>query len=51
MDRNRQWISDPEMKRYFDQLPAAIQENLMQSSAEFSNIGELRACVQELQGQ
>lgn len=49
MERNHRWIDDPEMKRYFDRLPAAIQENLMQSAAEFSNIQELRACVQELQ--
>ena len=30
-----------ETKMYFDQLPKAVQETLMQSGAQFNNVSEL----------
>ena len=38
----------PEMKNYFDALPAFVQESISQSSSCFNNLDELRAFAEKV---
>lgn len=37
--------NDPEMKRYFESLPKYLQETLLQSGVEVTNLQQLTALV------
>ena len=39
-----------EMKNYFNTLPKAVQEAMMQSGVQISNVADMQALVQNLQG-
>ena len=39
-----------EMKNYFNTLPQAVQEAMMQSGVQISNVADMQALVQNLQG-
>lgn len=48
MSNTPQWLKDQRMKEYFDGLPAAVQENIMQASVPFSTFDELQQCAQNI---
>ncbi len=49
MDDKPQWMENEAMYSYFNTLPPYVQENIMQSSMDFSSMQELRECVSKLQ--
>lgn len=48
MNNSPEWLKDADMKQYFDGLPAAVQENIMQTSVPFSTFEELKKCAQNI---
>ncbi len=38
-------MQDPCMKQYFDTLPAAVQETILQSGVEIHSLEQLKACA------
>mgnify|MGYP001454036872 CR=1 FL=1 len=38
----------PEMQKYFDSLPAYVQENIMQTGVEITSLDQLHKCADNL---
>lgn len=47
-NQNSPLQQDPQMKQYFDSLPAYVQENIMQTGVELCNMDQLRSCAENL---
>lgn len=48
MENKQNPFLSPDMKQYFNSLPAFVQESIEQSGVSFNNVNELRTFVQNL---
>lgn len=50
MARQPSWMNNTKIKEYFDSLPKSVQENIIQSGAEFNSDEEMKSCVNSITG-
>lgn len=48
MASSHSWIQNTKIAEYFNSLPKAVQENIIQSGADFNSDSEMKACVESL---
>ena len=48
MNNKPQWMNNQQVKAYFDGLPPAVQENIMQASLPFGTLDEIERFAQNI---
>ena len=48
MNNKPEWMNNQQVKAYFDGLPPAVQENIMQASLPFGTLDEIERFAQNI---
>ena len=48
MAQKPSWMQNTKMREYFSTLPKAVQENIMQSGADFNSDEEMKNCAENI---
>lgn len=51
MDNKPEWMNNQQVKAYFDGLPPAVQENIMQASLPFGTLDEIERFAQNIRNE